>query len=71
MEVGDRYVARSIIGSVFEGRIAETTTVGARAAIVPVVSGSAWITGTHQLMLDPADPYPLGYRLSDTWPAMP
>ena len=71
MEVGDRYVARSIIGSVFEGHIAETTTVGGRAAIVPVVSGSAWITGTHQLMLDPADPYPLGYRLSDTWPAMP
>ena len=71
MRVGDRYVARSIIGSVFEGRIAEATTVGSRPAIVPVVSGSAWITGTHQLMLDPSDPYPLGYRLSDTWPEMP
>ena len=71
MRVGDRYVARSIVDSVFEGRIAETATVGGRAAIVPVVAGSAWITGTHQLMLDPSDPYPLGYRLSDTWPAMP
>ena len=71
MQVGDRYVARSIIGSVFEGRIAEATTVGSRPAIVPVVSGSAWITGTQQLMLDPSDPYPLGYRLSDTWPEMP
>ena len=69
MKVGDRYVARSIIGSVFEGRIAETATVGGRPAIVPIVSGSAWITGTHQLMLDPTDPYPLGYPLSDTWPA--
>ena len=70
MRIGDRYVARSIIGSVFEGQIAEATTVGGRPAIVPVVSGSAWITGTYQLMLDPSDPYPFGYRLSDTWPAM-
>ena len=68
MGIGDRYRARSIIGSVLEGRIAEPATVGGRPAIVPVVSGSAWITGTHQLLLDPADPYPLGYRLSDTWP---
>ena len=71
MRIGDRYLARSIVDSVFEGHIAETATVGGRPAIVPIVSGSAWITGTHQLMLDPSDPYPLGYRLSDTWPAMP
>jgi proline racemase len=37
---------------------------------VPVICGSAWVTGTHQLMLDPSDPYPAGYRLSDTWPAL-
>lgn len=69
LRVGERYLARSIIGSAFDCHIAETTTVAGRPAIRPVVSGSAWITGTHQLMLDPSDPYPLGYRLSDTWPA--
>ena len=37
-------------------------------AIVPTVSGRAWITGTHQLMLDPDDPWPEGYRIADTWP---
>jgi trans-L-3-hydroxyproline dehydratase len=37
-------------------------------AIVPLVSGRAWITGVNQNMLDPADPWPSGYRLADTWP---
>ena len=37
-------------------------------AIIPSIRGRAWITGTHQLMLDPEDPWPEGYRLTDTWP---
>ena len=41
---------------------------GARPAVVPIISGRAWITGVHQYMLDPDDPWPQGYRLSDTWP---
>lgn len=68
MHVGDRYRARSIIGSEFECGIDSVTTVGEIGAIVPTVSGRAWITGTHQLMLDPSDPWPEGYRLADTWP---
>ena len=68
MQVGDRYRARSIIGSEFECGIDSVTTVGETDAIVPTVSGRAWITGTHQLMLDPSDPWPEGYRLADTWP---
>jgi hypothetical protein len=39
-----------------------------RPAIVPIISGRAWISGVSQYMLDPADPWPSGYRLSDTWP---
>ena len=70
MKVGERYVARSIIGSQFDCRIAAETMVAGRPAIVPVISGRAWITGTHQHMLDPADPWPAGYRLSDTWPKL-
>ncbi len=68
MPVGGRYRARSIIGSEFECSIASETSIGETEAIVPTVSGRAWITGTHQLMLDPDDPWPEGYRVSDTWP---
>ncbi len=67
MQVGQEFVAESIIGSTFTGRIVDTAQVGDRAAIVPEISGRAWITGTHQHMLDPSDPWPEGYRLSDTW----
>lgn len=63
------FEAVSIIGSRFTGRIVEQTTVGGRAAIVPELSGRGWITGIHQHMLDPDDPWPGGYRLSDTWGA--
>jgi len=68
LRVHDRYVGRSIIGSEFECRIEAETDVGARSGIVPSISGRAWVTGISQLMLDPGDPWPNGYRLSDTWP---
>jgi proline racemase len=70
MQVGDRYLARSIIGSTFDCRIASDTQVAGRPAIIPVISGRAWITGTHQHMLDATDPWPAGYRLADTWPKL-
>ncbi len=68
MQVGDRYLARSIIGSEFLGRIEADTTLGGRPAIIPSISGRAWISGRRTEMLDPADPWPQGYKLSDTWP---
>lgn len=69
MKKGDRLTVRSVIGSTFQGRIVGEATVGGRPAIVPEISGRAWITGLHQHMLDPEDPWPEGYRLSDTWGA--
>ncbi len=66
--VGDTLLARSIIDSEFLGRIESATSVGDKAAIHPSISGRAWITGTRQLMLDPDDPWPGGYRIGDTWP---
>ncbi len=68
ISVGESFVARSIIDSKFECRIEETTQVGSTPAIVPALTGRAWITGFHQHTLDPDDPWPLGYKLSDTWP---
>lgn len=67
MRKGETLTATSIIGSTFIGRIAETTAVAGLPAIVPEISGQAWITGTHQYLLDPTDPWPRGYRATDTW----
>jgi proline racemase len=68
MRVGDSMTHASPIGSTFEGRIVSETTVGDRPAIVPAIRGSAWITGITQVFVDPDDPFPEGYLLSDTWP---
>jgi proline racemase len=67
MKPGDAMTHASAIGSTFDGRIVEETTVGGRRAIVPAIRGSAWITGISQLSVDPSDPFPEGYILSDTW----
>ena len=69
MGQGDRITTRSIIEGVFAGRIVGQVDLGGTPAILPEISGRAWITGTHQHMLDPDDPWPGGYRLSDTWGA--
>ena len=68
MKSGDRFIGRSIIGTEFHCRIDGERMVGSKSAISPIISGRAWITGTQQHLLDPADPFPAGYRLSDTWP---
>ncbi len=64
---GRDFEAVSIIGSRFTGRIVGEAEVGGRPAIVPEIAGRGWVTGTHQHLLDPDDPFPAGYRLSDTW----
>lgn len=68
MQDGETYIGRSIIESRFTGSIVGTTTVGNYPAIIPTISGRAWITGQTTVMLDPSDPWPRGYRISDTWP---
>jgi proline racemase len=68
MHAGDTMTHASVLGTTFDGRIVGETTVGGRPAIVPAIRGSAWITGITQVMLDPTDPFPEGYLLSDTWP---
>ena len=68
LQAGESFVATSIIASKFFGRIEATTMVGDKPAIIPSITGRAWITGMRQEMLDPTDPWPGGYKLSDTWP---
>lgn len=57
----DVLINESWIGSRFEGRIIERTTVGGFDAIVPTITGRAWVMGTAQWMLDPDDPFPEGF----------
>jgi proline racemase len=68
MNVGDSMTHASAIGSTFDGCIVAETTVGDYAAILPAIRGSAFITGITELYVDPDDPFPEGYLLSDTWP---
>jgi trans-L-3-hydroxyproline dehydratase len=68
MHVGDAMTHASVLGTTFDGRIVRETSVGGKPAIVPAIRGSAWITGITQVLVDPTDPFPEGYLLSDTWP---
>jgi proline racemase len=56
-----------ILGTVFTGRLLEQTTVGHYEAVVPELSGTAWITGFAQYVLDPEDPFPEGFTVGDIW----
>ncbi len=64
---GDRVVSRSIIGGEYVTEFVEETTVGPFKATRNRVSGQAWVYGVSQIGLDPSDPFPLGFTLSDTW----
>ena len=59
--VGEEIVIESILGSRFTGRIANATSVGGRSAVVPEVGGRAYVTGRHQFVLDPEDPWREGF----------
>ena len=69
MKTGDTLEAISIIGSQFLGTLLQETQISDTPAVIPQISGRGWITGTHQHMLDPDDPWPEGYKLTDTWGA--
>ena len=57
------FVHESLIGTQFTGRVVSRTAVGEYQAIVPEISGSAWITGEHTFVIDDADPLKDGFRI--------
>jgi proline racemase len=63
LAIGQEFVNESIIGSRFTGRLLEEVKLGSTPAVVPEVSGRAWITGMSQYLLDPTDPFPTGFSL--------
>jgi trans-L-3-hydroxyproline dehydratase len=63
LAVGETITIESILGTTFDVRIIETTTVGSVPAVVPEVSGEAWVTGKHEFVLDARDPLRDGFLL--------
>lgn len=64
---GENFRHISITGTEFIGTIRGTTKVGDYPAVLPTVKGSAWITSFQQVVLDPTDPFPEGFRVGDAW----
>ena len=63
LALGEDFVNESVIGTRFTGRLVEEVTVGGMRAVVPEITGRAWITGMGQYLLDPSDPFPAGFAL--------
>jgi proline racemase len=61
--LGAELVNESFIGSRFTGRLLGETTVGDLPAVLPSITGRAWVTGMGQYLLDPTDPFPAGFTL--------
>ena len=66
-KLGDARISRSIIGGEFEAKIVGETTVAGRPAVLPRITGQAWIYGLEELRVDAHDPFRAGFALSDTW----
>jgi proline racemase len=64
---GDSRVSRSTIGGTFLAEAIGETTVGPYRAVLPRITGSAWVYGRETLRISPEDPFPHGFALSDTW----
>ncbi len=65
LAVGQSFISEGILGTRFVGEIVKETQVGEFKAIVPKVTGRAYLTGFHQFVLDPDDPFPEGFSLGD------
>lgn len=67
LSAGQIFVHRSILDTEFRCRFDRVTEVGDQPAVIPTISGRAWLTGVSYYGADPEDPFPEGYRLNDTW----
>lgn len=67
LSLNEDFRHEGILGTVFTGRLLEETKVGDYKAVIPTISGQAWITGMSTYVLDPEDPFPEGFTLGDIW----
>jgi proline racemase len=69
LPLGQPFRHEGILGTVFTGCLVEQTRVGPYDAVVPTLTGSAWISSISQYVLDAEDPFPEGFTVGDLWPA--
>ncbi|PZF78482.1 proline racemase [Aestuariivirga litoralis] len=67
VKTGDARLSRSIIGGTFRAEAIGEAAVGNIRAVLPRITGEAWVYGREELRIDPDDPFPRGFALSDTW----
>ena len=67
LSIQETFIHKSILDTEFRCRIEAATKVGGAGAVIPNISGRAWLTGISHYGVDPEDPFPRGYRLNDTW----
>jgi proline racemase len=67
LAIGQDFRHESVLGTLFTGRLLEETQVGPYRAVVPTITGTAWITGFAQYVVDPSDPFPNGWTVGDIW----
>jgi proline racemase len=67
LTIGEEFRHEGILGTVFTGELLEETAIGAHAAVVPQITGQAWITGIADYVVDPTDPFPDGFTVGDIW----
>jgi proline racemase len=65
--MNEDFVHEGLLGTRFVGRLVDETTVGDYSAVVPTLSGQAWITGRAEYVLDETDPFPEGFTVGDIW----
>jgi proline racemase len=68
LQLNQDFRHEGLLGTIFTGRLIRETTIGPYKAVVPTLSGQAWITAFNTYVLDPADPFPEGYSVGDIWP---
>jgi proline racemase len=69
LRLNEPFPHEGILGTIFTGCLVRETRVGSFRAVVPRLSGTAWITGLAQYVVDPEDPFPEGFTLGDIWGA--
>lgn len=67
LALNEDFIHEGILGTTFTGRLAGEVRVGKYAAVIPRISGRAWITGFSQYLVDAEDPFPAGFTVGDIW----
>ena len=68
INIQEKFISKSILNTEFTCFLEKEIKINEIKAVIPNIQGTAWITGEQKLYLDDNNPFPQGYRLTDTWP---